>query len=1102
MKKLILSIGLLATSFINAQENWLNMEQKGFTHGATFRFTQPFLNKLYVAGDTSNSPLLYSTLTGDTGSYVEESAFKSVLQSYNETQLSSSAANNSYMFLGTVAYFDSLSDHAIPQVYRYDGTNYVKHGTINFNLPNTSTGYYNCVNRMALYSPTGSNDTIYAFSYLGQQNTISVWKAAAGATNPTWIKSSDFSTSGITNVYDAKVWHKKLYIAVDNSVNGGMILRTANGIDWDTVVTAMSLQNKLGQTWPSARFKSFEIFNDTLVSSLTGGGIHQELWYTADSLAPTQTWKSLIDSAKYAGISDYWYDVVDLQVGDGKLWMQVNYSNQYPEVYICTKNAAGRDTLLHSSAATGLESYQNYYSGYTMSYFKNAIYSSGYFFMGSKIGNPQGRKSGNNPAATGGNPGNIWRFTTIKPTISFVDSVAPGTGYCVNNSIYLNLTTTNAYSISGTQNGNSLSFDGTPYYYYPSTNQTDTIILTAYNGTSQSIYNASSTVLILIHPNPVIDTVSATSYTVCQGQPDTLKTKVHGGTAPYTYTWNNVQDNLSYTGDSAMVIQLYVVPTPSPYVYNYVTVKDANSCFGSGNNTTLYLYVNKGDSLSGTISDTLLNPISAGQVYLFQKKANHVGVADSAGVMGINANGKYYFPSLYYGDYYLKAVADTNILAYRTSVGTYYSNKQNAYQWDSALVIQQHTCGGGNNSGKDITIIQIPAAPAGPGTITGVVSEGPGFGQRYINHGGYAPMGAPLKGVDIKLGKNPGGNAAARTTTDTSGNYTFHNVPLGNYKIYVDIPNYGMDSVRGVNLSSGSPLSVHNDYFVDSSMVRVVPTYVATAAICAGDSIKLQGVFQHAAGVYYDTLTAPAGYDSLIVTNLSITPIPTLTVTANTYTVCSGTQAILTASGTTSFGWSSNAGSVTTATASVNPIANTTYTVTGTSNSCSISKTVSINTLNLPNITASASVDSVCLGGSVTLVAGGATTYTWSNGVTNWVSFVPGATNTYTVTATGANTCVNTATVTVIVKTCIGIRQISAAGLLNVYPIPATNSLFIEVEKNARIKIYDITGQLVLEQSVSQGKNEINISHLSSGAYDLTLNADGQITYVKVMISK
>jgi hypothetical protein len=45
-----------------------------------------------------------------------------------------------------------------------------------------------------------------------------------------------------------------------------------------------------------------------------------------------------------------------------------------------------------------------------------------------------------------------------------------------------------------------------------------------------------------------------------------------------------------------------------------------------------------------------------------------------------------------------------------------------------------------------------------------------------------ALAGAPLKGIDVKLGKNPGGGCAARTT-DNTGKANFGVWPKGNYTL-------------------------------------------------------------------------------------------------------------------------------------------------------------------------------------------------------------------------------------------------------------------------------------------------------------------------------
>ena len=226
--------------------------------------------------------------------------------------------------------------------------------------------------------------------------------------------------------------------------------------------------------------------------------------------------------------------------------------------------------------------------------------------------------------------------------------------------------------------------------------------------------------------------------------------------------------------------------------------------------------VSKSDTLSGFVTDTNNIAVTSGKVYVFTKNFSHAGLLDTMGYTTITA-GKYAFACLDTGFYIIKVVADA--ITYPTSIPNYYSiSNPYAYQWDSATVVNI-TSYGTNLSGKDIKIIQTPAI-GGPGQISGQVTAGPGYGQR-IGHNHYGVTGAPLKGVDIKLGKNPGGSAVARTTSDNNGNYVFTNIPIGSYKIYVDIPNYGMDSVIAINLTPIDTISAQNNYYVDSAKVRV-----------------------------------------------------------------------------------------------------------------------------------------------------------------------------------------------------------------------------------------------------------------------------------------
>src|SRR5258706_5380955 len=108
---------------------------------------------------------------------------------------------------------------------------------------------------------------------------------------------------------------------------------------------------------------------------------------------------------------------------------------------------------------------------------------------------------------------------------------------------------------------------------------------------------------------------------------------------------------------------------------------------------------------------------------------------------------------------------------------------------------------------------------------------------------------------------------------------------------------------------------------------------------------------------------------------------PNVTISASPSSViCAGASTTLTASGASTYRWNTGA---TTASITVSPATTTPYTVTGT-NSIGCSKTASITvTVNpLPNVTATASPASICVGTSSTLTASGATTYQWSTGPT------------------------------------------------------------------------------------------------------------------------
>jgi hypothetical protein len=71
-----------------------------------------------------------------------------------------------------------------------------------------------------------------------------------------------------------------------------------------------------------------------------------------------------------------------------------------------------------------------------------------------------------------------------------------------------------------------------------------------------------------------------------------------------------------------------------------------------------------------------------------------------------------------------------------------------------------------------------------------------------------ALAGAPLKGVDVKLGKNPGGGCAARTT-DGAGNANFGVWPKGNYTVTISPGTPSLPVAKNVaTVSNSTPRSI------------------------------------------------------------------------------------------------------------------------------------------------------------------------------------------------------------------------------------------------------------------------------------------------------
>ncbi|MBI4645132.1 MAG: hypothetical protein HY738_00710, partial [Bacteroidia bacterium] len=235
---------------------------------------------------------------------------------------------------------------------------------------------------------------------------------------------------------------------------------------------------------------------------------------------------------------------------------------------------------------------------------------------------------------------------------------------------------------------------------------------------------------------------------------------------------------------------------------------------------------------------------------------------------------------------------------------------------------------------------------------------------------------------------------------------------------------------------------------VTGGALTVNPTAVPTT-ICEGNSSQLNAMPSGGSGSYtYSWVSNPPGFISIIVDPI-VSPLETTTysvtvddgfitatnsviVTVNTLltasiagdnTICSGETTTLTASGGTSFEWST-----TETTAAINVNTANTYSVTVTDdNGCTDIETSNVIVNTLPTATGSSN-SPVCVGSSLTLTGGpGAmTTYAWSgpdsySNATQSPTVSTSATvamaGNYTITVTDANGCTDTETTNVTVNT-------------------------------------------------------------------------------------
>lgn len=295
-----------------------------------------------------------------------------------------------------------------------------------------------------------------------------------------------------------------------------------------------------------------------------------------------------------------------------------------------------------------------------------------------------------------------------------------------------------------------------------------------------------------------LSVLAGADQTICAGDSTMIGAIASGGVSPYTYDWDD--GGTHYSSPAVLIGPV----TGTSYT---LTVTDNNGCV---NNDYLAVTVMPTTAILGYVTYSGGGLSTGTNTAVLYKSTT--GALDTVQTTPVDAAGTYYFGAVPPGSYILAIFNDPT--AYPLLTPTYYGN---VYLWDSATVIS-HYCAGEDTA--DVVMVEAPAI-SGPGAVSGTVTEGAGFGRT---------PGDPIPGVDIKLGKNPGSQLVASGQTNSSGQYSFNNLPLNapgeSYVIYVDIPGLGRDSSYSVVIDASNTNYTGLNYEADSGTVYTAQSSV------------------------------------------------------------------------------------------------------------------------------------------------------------------------------------------------------------------------------------------------------------------------------------
>lgn len=672
---------------------------------------------------------------------------------------------------------------------------YTSHSSVNTNTPGVTFNYFTTENTTAFLSNTktlykqnsqtglittetftANNVYQYGYTHVAAfspltnndsltvfEKDLSIFKILRKRFNQTTPLLTTQNLA-VNNIERSIIFNNKLLIAATSTTNSavGELYESTNGI---TFSLNAGFSSYIGAT--IQKITEMEVFNGYLYLAL----------YDSDGYFSIIRTNNLTSFAQVSTVNQGNF-ITDMQVFKNKLWFVYKYGNGpcsfcngRPTVECIESNTAttsiiSTDTLGRSSNAG--------------EYFKLAVANNSLFLIG-----------GNNNVANLNEAG-IFVYKLKTPTANFTPTNVPLT--CNNSILSFSNISVSADSVRWIKDNNFFASTSNSFSTSFNTSGTHTIGLIAIIGTLKD------TLITTFSTYSVSAGLSLLNGNACTNSSITINSSVVNGVPPLSYTFTQTAPTVSVVSTSSNLSMYNLIAGVKNFSF---VVKDANNCTAIIPSYTINVL--PAQIINVNVTSTLSAVNGSVTLYRFEPMFTKF---DSIDTKPINS-GIASFTAAPSNSYIAMALPTA------TNMQVTYGN--NSQGWFNANVFS-HGCLTATSS--TINVLSITPIGTGPGILTGTVVEGIGYG----NKNGSVVPGGPVKGVLIKIGREPGGDVVAQGRTMPDGTYTISNLPLNNsgesYRIIPDIAGLDTNGTYQRTVISTNTSFANLDFVVDSTKIN------------------------------------------------------------------------------------------------------------------------------------------------------------------------------------------------------------------------------------------------------------------------------------------